>query len=503
MIFAWGNKEKVLKEQLDRVKALEVEKEALAKKVIEIEQRQAVITPGASSVRDTPDNSAFEGIQRSLKVLPADYEFQVVEIIRKLVKINPDVQQAYNDTVKLANTGHKIIFDQSVSPDQIDEMRAFLLESAKNWHVGAGGINGIINKMLRQTLVAGAIANEWVPNLKLDNLQEVRFLHPERIRFVVDKNYTGYQPYQTIKHKDIRKITENELKKLNTNQFRYVALNGDTDVPYGTPPYLSVLDAVHTQRHMIDNIKFIVECLGVLGYIDARIAKPTQSPGESEEAYRARLIQFLGQFKDRVRQGLRDGINVGFEGEHSYDFKATAKTAQGVTELFEQNELLISSSLNYDAAFMGRPGASESLITILFTKMLAQLTNIQELVAGNLEYGYKLALTLGGYKFKNLKVAFNRSTITDDLKYQQADEIKIRNLVVKYQYGLISLEQMADELGYIKPDQKEPRIDITQDDPGGDATKKKKKEDDKNKSDKKGTEKKNPQGKVRRARGDS
>jgi hypothetical protein len=135
--------------------------------------------------------------------------------------------------------------------------------------------------------------------------------------------------------------------------------------------------------------------------------------------------------------------------------------------------------------------------------MIAQLTNIQDVVKDNLEYGYKLALTLGGYKFKNLKVAFNRSTIQDDLKFQQADEIKIRNCVVKYQYGLISLEQMADELGYLKPDEKEPRIDINGEDPIGDASKRKSREDGKNKSDRKGTEKKNPQGKVKRARGDN
>lgn len=502
MIFAWGKKEKQLKEKLEQVSQVEIERDALAKKLIEIESRPVVITPGASSVRDYSQTNSFEGLQKSLKVLPADYEFAVVEIIRKLTKINPDIQQAFNDTVKLANTGHKIVFDQSVSPDQIDEMRAFIMESSKSWHIGAGGINGIINKMFRQALVGGAIANEWVPNLKLDNLQEVRFLHPERIRFVVDKNYNQYQPYQKIVSLPFGQVLENDLRKLNINQFKYIALNGDTDVPYGTPPYLSALDAIHTQRHMIDNIKFIVEMMGVLGYIDARIAKPQQDPGESTEAYRNRMIQFLTQFKERVTKGLRDGVNVGFEGEHSYEFKATAKTAQGVTELFEQNELLVSSALSYDAAFMGRPGGSESLVTILFTKMIAQLTNIQDIVKDNLEYGYKLALTLGGYKFKNLKVSFNRSTIQDDLKFQQADEIKIRNCVVKYQYGLISLEQMADELGYLKPDQKEPRIDINNDDPIGDASRKKSREDDKNKSDRKGTEKKNPQGKVKRARGD-
>lgn len=501
MKLLWGKDRKEYEAQKRALADAIAEKEALQRKVLEVEQRPVIVTPGATASRDLPNQSFITAIDAQLKVLPAEYEFDVVPIIRKLVKINPDVSQAFNDTVRLANTGHKIYFDQSVGAEQIDKMREFILNSAKVWHVGAAGINGIVNKMFRQALVGGAIACDWVPNLDLSNIEEVRFVHPERIRFVIDKNYKGYQPYQKIHNLPITSITK-DLRKLNTNQFKYLALNGDTDLPYGIPPYLAALDAIHTQRFMIDNIKFIIETLGVLGWIDAKIGKPEQVPGESPEAYRTRLVNFLTQFKDRVKQGTRDGISVGFIGDHEYEFQQTTKTAQGVTELFELNELLIASGIGFDAAFLGRPGGSETLITILFTKMLAQLTNLQDIVRENLEFGYKMALTLGGFKFKNLRVQFNRSTITDDLKYQQAEEIKIRNLVVKYHYGQISMEQFADELGYIKPDQNAPRIDINASDPMGTSIQQKKREDDKNASQRKSNEKKKPQGKTKGAKGD-
>jgi hypothetical protein len=478
------------------------EKAALEKKIIEIEQRKRVISPGATVDRDLPNQTLFGTFDVSLKVIPADYEFEVVPLIRKLVKVNPDLSQAFNDTVRLANTGHKIYFDQSVGAAEIDNMREFILNSAKTWHVGAAGINGIVNKMIRQGLVGGAIATDWVPNLALDNLEEVRFINPEQVRFVIDKNYKGYQPYQKIRNLPITGDIGKELRKLNANQFRYFALNGDTDLPYGTPLYMSALDAVATQRNMIDNIKFIIETLGVLGWVDARIEKPNQLPGESTEQYSSRLVNFLNQFKERVKKGTRDGISVGFKEDHEYDFKQTTKSAQGVTELFELNELLIASGIGYDAAFMGRPGASETLVTILFTKMLSQLTNLQDIIKENLEFGYKLALTLGGFRFKNLRVQFNRSTITDDLKFQQAEEIKIRNLVVKYHYGIIGLEQFADELSYIKPDQSTPRIDINNSDPMGQSIQSKKREDGKNDSQRKGNAKKKPQGKTKGAKGD-
>lgn len=476
------------------------DKLSLAKKEISIgKKKNIVVSSGASSSRDLPINS-IEGLMKSMRTAKPGFEFDVIPLIRKLSRINPDVNQALNDFTKLANTGHKITFDPSVGADQIDEMRVFIEESALDWHHGAAGMSGIVNKMFRQLQIGGAISNEWIPNMNLNNIDQIRFINPENIRFVVDKRQKYYHPYQKLKNK-IENYRD-DLKKLNTNQYKYYALNGDTDVPYGIPPYLASLDPISTQTKMVDNIKFVIEAMGLLGYIDAKIDKPLQQPGENDKAYEQRLISLLDQMKERVTKGLRDGVNVGFIDDHEFEFKQTTKTAQGVKELYEMNELLIASGLNYDAIFMGRPGATETLVTVMFTKMLAQLTNIQNIVKINLEFGYRLALSLGGFSFKSLKVEFNRSTITDDLKYQQAQEILRRNLIMDYQYGLIGLEDMADKLNYVKPDQKSPRIDINNHDPATGEVKRQKKEKGKDASDKKGRDKKNPQGTVKRQNSD-
>jgi|SRR6478609_5636888 len=472
------------------VKELQLAKE----KIIQINNEPTVISPGASSSKDIP-LQGLALIQRSLSYLEPEFDFNVIPWIRKLTKVNPDMSQALNDITRLANTGHRVIFDPSVGPDQIDKMRDFLLKSSKNWHVGASGINGIINKMFRQIQTGGAISMEWVPNMNLDNLEIVQFVNPESIRFVVDKNNARYHPYQKLKNAHLTDISR-QLKKLNTNQYKYIALNGDTDLPYGIPPFLPALDAISTQRVMIDNMKYIVETLGVLGYIDAKIAKPTKNPSESDDAYASRLNKLLTDFKTRIQQGMRDGASVGFMDDHEFDFKQTAKDARGAKDLFEQNELMVASGLGYDAAFMGRPGSTETLVTILFTKMIAQLKNLQDLVADNLEFGYALALTLAGFKFKSLSIQFNRSTLTDELKGQQGIEIKIRNLNELFDQGIISQNQYADEMGYIKPDQAEPRV--TRDPLAiNEAKAKDSKEAKKDASDRKGRDKKNPQGTTR------
>lgn len=466
-------------------------------KSIQIDGQTVVVTPGPSSIRDLPQN-AFLSIQKTLNVVTPEYPFEVIPVIRALAKVNPDISQVVNDMTRLANTGHKIRFDPSVGPDQIDKMRQTITDSSKGWHVGAAGMGGIVNKMFRQLFIGGALSNEWIPNLKLDDIEELRFINPETIRFVLEKNTKGYQPYQRPRNKPIVGDITKELRKLNTNQYRYYALNGDTDLPYGIPPFMAALDPLNTQKKMLDNIKFVIECLGAMGYAEARMAKPSKLAGETDDQYVSRLTGLLTTLKDRIKGGMRDGVMVGFIDDHEFEFQATSKDAKGVSEIFNMNENLIASAVGFDPIFMGRPGATESLVTVMFTKMLAQLKNVQDIVKENLEFGYRLLLTLKGFSFKSLSVEFNRSTITDDLKYQQAQEILIRNLVVKYHYGIISLEQFADELGSLAPDQKEPRIDINQTDPTTGEVKKQNREKAKDKSAKKGRDKKNPQGTVKR-----
>lgn len=482
--------------------ALKNEIRKLKSREVKVEGKDIKVSSAPSSVRDLP-HDFMSGLKASLRVIDADFDYSIIPIIRKLAKVNPNVNQALNDFIKLANNGHKIIFDDSVKADDMVKARDFLNDSSKSWHVGAAGINGIVNKMFRQIQIAGALSTEWVPNLALDNLEEVRFVNPENIRFVADGRLKKYHPYQKVTNKLLPQTSNSlGLKKLNTNQYKYFSLNGDTDLPYGIPPYIAALEPISTQRKMLDNINYVVEIMGILGYMDAKMDKPLQDADESEEVYRARLTQLLTDLKSRVQGGMRDGVNVGFIDDHEFEFQQTTTNATGVKDLFEQNELLIASGLNYDAIFMGKPGSTETLVTVMFSKMISQLTNVQNIVKENLEFGYKLALELNGIKFKSLSVQFNKSTVTDTLKYQQAQEILTRNLETHYKYGLISLQQFSDLLGYESPDQSEPRILLEgSPDALAEAAKKQDKEKGKDASDKKSRDKNNPRGTVKKQNG--
>lgn len=423
-----------------------------------------------SGRKSSPSSNVTYGFDGQFKVVTPDYIKQIIPIIRSLVKSNPDVGQALHNIVSLGNTGHRIFFDRKVPTEQVDEMRNHLINKRKDWATGAAGMDGLVNKMISQAMIGGAVSNEWVPNLQLNGLESCILVNPEEIEFKLKKGSTKYESYQNPKNSfmGIEKSKDPEnLIKLNPNTYRYFALNGDEEIPYGFPPYMSVLPRVSTQVNMDKNINFVVDQMGLIGFLEVLIQKPDQdsgnSPddpaGESDEKYSARLTNLLEEAKTRTLAGFKDGVVAGFKDDHEFNFNSASKTFEDVVALYENNELMLASGLKQDASLMGRAySSSETQMSIIFMKLLSELKNIQNLVKNNLEFGYALELRLAGFIFDTLEVRFNRSTIQDDLKYQQAEEIKIRNVKDKMVLGIIDQDQAADELGYEVPAHPEPMV---------------------------------------------
>ena len=431
-------------------------------------------------------------------VLVPGFDRQLVPAIRLLCKFNPDFSQALYDITQLANTGIDLKFDDSVDPKKATEMCKYIKEQAKSWGDGVAGITGHINKMLSQLIVGGAISNEWVLSKDLKRVSNVVYLNPEEVAWV--KEGGRYKPYQMkVGMRYTNNMDSKMLNKLNPNTYKYIALNGDEDSPYGIPIYCSALESLGVQSDMMTNIKFIMKYIGMMGYMDALVEKPDQQDDENDDKYTKRLEGLLKTTKERVLSGMKDGVNVGFKGDHEFEFQSTQKSVGNIDQVWQLNELQMASGLKFDAAFLGRSyNTTETSITILFTKMLSQITTLQELVAYNLEYGFKLALLAAGYSFKSLEVKFNKSTVTDTLKYQQSEEIKIRNLSKLYGDGIIDMDTYAKAVGRDFADQQKPRVPLVPQGTAGQQIKKEVRKDQKSKSQKKSIDKKNPQGTIRR-----
>lgn len=413
---------------------------------------------------NTAGTFSFNYLKEHLKVVTPNFVFETIPVIRQLCQVNPDFSQALDNMVQLGNTGHEISFDESVDPKLVNKMRAHLINRQKVWAKKEGGMQGMVNKFISQICIGGAQSVEWVP---LDNLKGLKgpvLVNPETIRWVYDMKTKEYLPYQLQNIElgnNYAKGNEN-LIPLNTNTFVYYGMNGDTEVPYGIPTYLAGLDSARIQKLMIDNLSFLVEQLGLLGFLTVELGKPSADEAgvdlQNDSKYRQYLDTYLDTAKKRMQEGVRDGVAVAFKDDVTFNFHSTTKDLGNMPMAFELNEQMLGSGIKMDMSMLGRAYATtETQITVIFAKLLAQLGNIQKLVAANLEFGYDLELRLAGFQFNHLNVTFNAPTALDKLKAEQADEIKVRNLNALYNAGIISQEQFAHAMGYAEPSELEPR----------------------------------------------
>jgi len=458
---------------------------------------KGVISPGRVSVPNDAELSIMDTLKNLTGLVTPSYRTELVPLIRELYKVNPDISIALQDMFKLANTGHKVTFPENTD-EEAKAMVGHLAIATKRWSKYTAGIDGLVNKFIVQCLVGGAISVEAVPNLKLNGLSTILFVNPEDIRF--QRLQDGvYQPYQINKGINLPYSNEKDPTsvpyiKLNNETYKYVSMFNDTDEPYGVPPFLAALDSLKTQADMRTNLKQIMELMGLLGFLEVTMDKPDKLASESEPAYRKRLGNMLKALKTNIMGGMKDGVVVGYKDDHEFKLNSTTKNLGGIDKVWSLNQQSVANGLSVNGTIIGvQSTTTEGAAGIILSKLISQLKNIQMLVKDVLDFIYTLELRLAGFNNKGMVIDFTSSTVSDELKIQQAMEYKIRNLTALYTQGLISQDDFAREMGISSPALKEPRQIATP--PGStptpgvsspvDSAKKKKREKAKDASDRK------------------
>ena len=464
------------------------QKDPPKKKKEEFNRDISSISPGRVSVPD--DSSFIQLLQGQVSVVTPSFRTDVIQLIRNLYKINPDMSIALQDMFKLANTGHEVTFPNN-SDKEADAMRDHLSMATKRWSMYTAGIDGLVNKMIVQLMVGGAISVEGVPNTDLDGLSTVLFIKPDDIVFKRDKDGV-YTPYQKNYYWGDNK--KDQYIKLNTDTYVYAGMYNDTDEPYGIPPFMASLDSLKSQQDMKINFKQIMETVGMVGFLEAKMQKPDQRASESDGAYRARLNKTLKDLKVNLKEGMKDGVVTGYIDDHEFTMNSTTKELGNLNTPWDMNQQSVANGLGINGAIIGTGNSTEASTGVNLSKMISQLKNLQSIVGYVLTFLYSLELRLAGFDNKGITITWGTTTVTDDVKIQQARQYKIQNLDLLYRAGIISQYQYAWEMGYDSPDQDEPRVSLeaTEGMDPQQATKKKQRQDDKNQSARRSRTKTNP-----------
>lgn len=359
---------------------------AEAAKLLQDARRKA-----AQSVVTAPTvSSKIDRTLQSYAKLGAQMPFEVLGYIQIIARYNPDFSQAVENLKTLANSGHELFVKGNT---ELAERRAksYLEEQARKINPAHGGIDGLIDKLLWQAAVFGAMCGEWVLNEDMTEVVDFADINPKSIRFFWDNDdvYQGWAPYQEVKPEQAKeaenagqKVRQKRFVRLNPLTFHYYAFDPDPNSPYGVPPFLAALRNIGIQDDMVTNMSQIVKKMGLLGIVDMSIKALQKKRGEDDAAFIARATAYLESYAAAAEEMVTDGGLVHFD---DAEVKTTSITGNGAgaTNIFKQNEEQIFSGLKSMPSVQGR-----SYCVVPGTKVLT--ADLRWVAAGSLELGDEL-----------------------------------------------------------------------------------------------------------------
>lgn len=391
-------------------------------------------------------------------VNPKKFPVQMYDVLMDLTLSNPDLRQAVGHIVQLGNTGH-LLSVAGGTDAAIEGAVKRIRDQADVIFPWSAGVDGLINAFFAQIARMGATCVEWVPQANMKGIDKAFIIPISEIRWCVRPDGMGYYPVQVPKHFLGETTGPQAMIRLDVPTIHYANIEHLEGTPYAIPPMIAALEPIAIQRLMVKNIHNIVKKLGIMGLMTYKVEPPKPKPGEKEEVYQQRCLTYLANITEQLKGSFENGIAAGFKGAFEFDVAGVTGDARGIAEIFKMNEEQLFSAIGADPAMHGRTySTTETYASVVYSKMISLLANIQRAVAHNLEFGWGLDLRLAGLP-ADIGVTFKASQALSNLQEAQAEMVEIANASALYQEGVIDQAEKARRLGYSTPAEKEPRLD--------------------------------------------
>lgn len=393
--------------------------------------------------------AGIAGLNQIPRLVPKEF----IEAIEHLSVFHPDFGHAIDNICDLAATQHHITFDATVPDKVAKDARLHIKNKAKSWYLYGDGYNGLVTDLLRQCCNAGCVSAEIVPMVNLKGVQKVVLVPPATIEFLYNSNIDQYLPFQKLKtyQATASQITTLGLHELNTVTYKYFAMYRINDNPYAIPPFLAALENTNIGKELLSNLKWVAKNMGVLGVVSLLTTPPALEPGETygSESYQAKCLNWLQKWRAEAEAGLKNGIIVGFKNNHEVKIDPSHVSANGARDIWTMNDIQMVSGLKQDGVLLNRDQkTSEAFAKVAFEILKSRVGAFQQNVAAFLAELYRIELQLAGFPINSVEIKFDAVALADVKLEAEAEKIRIENVSTKYQMGIISQEQAAQELGY-------------------------------------------------------
>ncbi len=400
------------------------------------------VKPGRESIPDDTINGIIGQLAGFYSFSSAPFDLRALELLELLGMLNPDVSQALSIWVNLGNTGHELEVEGRNPQAILDRLNDL---AANVYHTG-GGVDGLVNHFLRQIPLMGALSAEWVVADRIqDGLSDCALVPVKRIRWQrVGGDWRPFQVTNLITGSNMGHVA------LNPVTYSYMPLITNDGSPYAIPLFLASLKNIEVQIDSTRNISSIIRKMGLLGFIDVSMKIPDQKPGESEEAYVARLTSRLQNYAKAYQKGVAQGVSVHYEDQEIKHNATNAGAAAGANSVWQLNEEQIFSALDIPPSMCGRSYSStETYAEVDYEKLGTKLLNARRMIKRFLEKGYSLDLLLRGID-GSVSVTFNQGSTFREKERAEKEGFDIKNVLAKRDAGIINDDEAARELGYEK-----------------------------------------------------
>jgi SPP1 gp7 family putative phage head morphogenesis protein len=433
------------------------------KEIVKTEVEHYVASPEINEVpvvggrRSVPENvnQLSQGVAFNIE---EDYPFEFLRLMEVLAMGNNHISYAVENVITLAHTEKDIYFADTVGDRMSQKMKQHLKENQTRWYDFSTGEDGLINDAFRQLAMWGCLSNEMIIKRDLSGIKKVVRVSPYTLRFAYDRDKDDYTSLQVSTGVTSGPFPGHVV--LNPATFVYIANQKYKTLPYPVPPFVSALEDLVTEKDMKASFKTVMKKLGMLGFLSALVNAPTKRPGESDTDYQHRTFVYLESLRGPLENGLAKGVTLGIKGAHEFALQGSNINADAGEKLMKMIKMSIFAGMKQDPNMHGENySTTETFGKVILAKMSKQAQNYQKVVETFLEKLYFLELILAGYNPGYVEVKFKPPMIGDEKRDEETETIRINNVILKYKQGIISQLQVAQELGYDKPDQEEPRTE--------------------------------------------
>lgn len=361
---------------------------------------------------------------------------------------HPDVSQAVWNFKIIGNNGFtaKATLLDGVSEHKsgqklIDDFLLKLDFYSSNGYEKSRSIDKLADELIEHALIRGATSVEMVMNRDFDDVLYLTAVDPDTITF--ERERGRLVPYQNTSRSG--KI------KLDIPTFFYEGLDETATDPYGTSPFLSVIQTIAFHLQVMEDLKAIIHNQGY-GKYDIKIVEEVllkRMPiniRNNEKAKQDWLNGQLSMIIDMYSKLDPDAAFVHFDSVE-VDMVDASKATVDPQKIMSVIDAMMNNALKQFSTLMGRrsTGQTEQYAKMEIKIFMKSVKRIQKLIESMLSRALTKYLNINGMQgyvfFK-----FNDTEIRTELEKVNFEQIAIGNAQKKRDNGWITQDEAAEEV---------------------------------------------------------